>query len=87
MVTTVGFQEGTIKTAKGRGIALVLLTKENQKGELEFIVNAAASPKQPLPNERFWQGNLRGPLDYFDGDLRFESMGQFLSFLVMRREK
>jgi len=83
MVTTVGFQKGTIKTAKGRGIALALLTKERQKGELVYVVNVAGPPKRSQPNEGFWQGNFRGPLDNFDGGFRFESMGQFLGMLVM----
>jgi hypothetical protein len=83
MVTTVGFQDGTIKTAKGRGIALALLTKEPQKGELVYVVIGAGQPKSPPANEGFWQGNLRGPFDSFDGGFRFESVGQFLSLLVM----
>jgi len=83
LVTTVGFQEGTIKTAKGRGIALALLTKEHQKGELRYIVNSAAPLKPPPPNISFWQGNFRGPLDHYDGGFRFESMGQFWGMLVM----
>jgi len=83
MVTAVGFQDGTIKTAKGRGIALALLTKEHQKGELVYVVNTAGPLKIPPSNERFWQGNFRGPLDNFDSGFRFESMGQFLGMLVM----
>ncbi len=39
MVTAVGFQDGTIKTAKGRGIALALLTREHQDGELVYVIN------------------------------------------------
>ncbi len=85
MVTTIGFQKGTIKTAEGRGIALALLTKERQKGELVYIVNAASPPKRQFPNKRFWQGNFRGPLDHFDGGLRFESMEQFLGMLGWAR--
>lgn len=83
MVTTVGFQSGAIKTAKGRGIALALLTNEHQKGELVYVVNAAGPVKRPPPNEGFWQGNFRGPLDNYDGGYRFESMSQFLGMLCM----
>ena len=83
MVTTVGFQSGSIKTAKGRGIALALLTKEHQKGELVYVVNSAGPIKSPPLQEGFWQGNLRGPLDCYDGGLRFEGIGQFLGMLCI----
>jgi len=83
MVTTVGFQSGAIKTARGRGIGLALLTKEHQNGELVYVVNTAGPVKQPPPNEGFWQGNYRGPLDNYDGGYRFESVGQFLGMLCM----
>jgi hypothetical protein len=83
MVTTVGFQEGTIKTAKGRGIALALLTKEPQEGELKVIVAKMGSITPPPPNNSFWQGIFLGPLGVYDGGLRFENMGQFLGMLVM----
>jgi hypothetical protein len=83
MVTTVGFQDGTIRTAKGRGIALALLTKEHQEGELVYVVNRIGPMTTPPSNEGFWQGNFLGPLGCYDGGLRFESMGQFLGMLVM----
>ncbi len=83
MVTTVGFQEGAIKTAKGRGIALALLTTEHQPGELRYIVNAAGTVSFKPSNKEFWQGNLRGPLDNYDGGSRFESMSQFLGMLCL----
>jgi hypothetical protein len=83
MVTTVGFQDGAVKTARGRGIALALLTTEQQPGELRYVVNSAG-PSKPMPaNGGFWQGNFRGPLDSYDGGFRFESMGQFLGMLCM----
>ena len=81
MVTTVGFQEGAIKTARGRGIALALLTTEHQPGELTYVVNSVGSAKPTPANTNFWQGNFRGPLDNYDGGYRFESMGQFLGML------
>jgi len=83
MVTTVGFQEGAVKTARGRGIALALLTNEHQTGELVYVVNYAGPPKQKFANTGFWQGNLRGPLDNYGGGFRFESIGQFLGMLCM----
>jgi hypothetical protein len=83
MVTTIGYQSGAIKTAKGRGIALALLTTEYQKGELIYVVNVAGPVQPPSQNERFWQGNFRGPLDNYDGGFRFENIGQFLGMLCM----
>jgi hypothetical protein len=83
MVTTVGFQDGAIKTARGRRIALALLTKKHQKGELVYVVNTAVMPKSLPPNEGFWQGNFLGLLDIYNDGLRFESMSQFLGMLVM----
>lgn len=81
MVTTVAFQKGAIKTAKGRGIALALLTSEPQAGELVYVVNAANDGKPTPANLDFWQGNFRGPLHNYDGGYRFDSMGQFLGML------
>jgi hypothetical protein len=79
MVTTVGFQSGAIKTAKGRGISLALLTKEHQKGELVYVVNTTGPVKPQPSHEGFWQGTL----DCYDGGLRFEGIGQFLGMLCM----
>jgi hypothetical protein len=83
IVTTAGFQDGTIRTAKGRGIALALLTKEHQEGELVYVVNKIGPMTTPPLNEGFWQGNFLGPLGCYNSGLRFESMGQFLGMLVM----
>ena len=83
MVTTVGYQSGAIKTARGRGIGLALLTNEHQKGELIYVANSADSVREPPLNEGFWQGNYRGPLDNYDGGFRFESFGQFCGMLCM----
>jgi len=83
MVTTVGFQKGAVETAKGHGIALVLLTIERQPGELVYVVHAAGPPNQMPANGGFWQGNLRGPLDNYAGGFRFENIGQFFGLLCM----
>ncbi|NIR50415.1 hypothetical protein GWO43_18055 [candidate division KSB1 bacterium] len=82
MVTTVGFQDGTLKSAKGRGIALALLTKEHQNGEIDYVVNTAVQLRRPQQHDGFWQGNFRGPLGIYDGGFRFENIGQFLGMLV-----
>jgi hypothetical protein len=84
MVTTIGFQDGAVKVAEGRGIVLALLTKNHLPGELRFVVSAAGSPRPSMEtNERFWQGNLRGPLGKYSGGFRFESGPQFLSVLFL----
>lgn len=81
MVTTVGFQKGTIKAARGRGISLALITTEHQPGEMRYVVNAAGSFSFRPASENFWQGNFRGPLDNYGSGFRFESMSQFLGML------
>lgn len=87
MVTTVGFQEGAVKTAQGRGIALALLTREHQRGELTYVLNTARPPTALPPirpvSDEFWQGNLRGPCDVYQGGFRFEGFREFLGFLCM----
>jgi hypothetical protein len=80
MVTTVGYQEGAIKTAKGHKIALARLSKEPEERQITFVVNAEGKKKKE-PNENFWQGNLRGPSDSYEVGWRFESMPHFLSIL------
>ncbi len=84
MITTIGYQDGAIKTAKGRGIALALLTTEFQKGELRYIVNGPLR-ESPLnaANESLIQGNILGFLDLYDGGLRFENFGQLYGIWCM----
>ena len=83
MVTTLGYQSGAIKTAKGRGIGLALLSNKHQNGELTYIVNTVVPVKMPIQHEGFWQGNYRGPLGNYEGGYRFESFGQFIGILCM----
>jgi hypothetical protein len=81
MITTVGYQDGAIKTAKGRRIALALLTNKPQTGELIFIVNVGGKDKPREEEEEFLQGNLRAPQEHFEGGYRFVGIHQFLSTL------
>ena len=84
LITTVGFQEGAIKTAKGRGIALALLTKESQPGELRFIVNSAQpTQSRSVESDALLQGNFKGLFGDYDVGLRFDSVGQLYGVLVM----
>jgi hypothetical protein len=80
MVTTVGYQDGAIKTAKGHKIALARLSKEPEERQIIFVVNAEGNREKEL-NENFWQGNLRGPSDSYEVGWRFESMPDFLSII------
>jgi hypothetical protein len=83
MITTKGFQDGAIKTAEGRGIALALLTTEQQPGEIAYVVNSAGAPPMRREHGGFWQGNIRGPLGNYGGGLRFDSMGQILGMFIV----
>jgi len=81
MVTTIGYQEGAVKAAMGWGIALALLTADNQPGELRFRVSSGVHAISMPVTDKFWQGNLRGPLENYVGGFRFEGKGQFLGLL------
>jgi hypothetical protein len=87
MFTTVGYQDGALKTARGRGIGLALLTDKPQKGELKFIVNAVSSTPQHYCSNKLLQGNFKPLDDFWKGDheagFRFESFGQLLSVLYL----
>ncbi len=84
MVTTIGYQEGAVKVAEGRGIALAVLTENHTPGELVYRTLAAAPRDQPLPTQKaFWQGNLRGPLGDYGRVFRFENTSQFFWSLFL----
>jgi len=85
MVTTVGFQDGAVKVATGRRMALALLTRQAQPGELRYIT-ADASRSAPPPlrsHDGFLQGNIRGVLGMTDGGVRFEDGGTLLGILLV----
>jgi hypothetical protein len=85
LVTTVGFQDGAIKAARGRRIALARLTTESQPGEIQYIANHAR-PVPPMTRSRspeFFQGNVRGLVCETSGGLRFESFSQLLGMLIV----
>ncbi len=82
MITTVGYQSGAIKVAKGRGIALALLRENQQPDELALITKAAARPE----TSSFLRGNFR-PWGRFSGPqeeagFRFESIYDILYLLA-----
>ena len=85
LITTVGFQEGAITAARGRRIALALLTPESQPGEIEYVVNRAGSwapIRRPISTE-FFQGNVKGLISEVPGGLRFEDFCQLLGMLIV----
>jgi hypothetical protein len=85
LVTTLGFQEGAIKAARGRRIALALLTREPQPGEIRYIVNRAG-PRIEIRHrvsEEFFQGNIKGLISETGGGLRFESFSQVVRMLIV----
>jgi len=85
LITTVGFQEGAIKAARGRRIALALLTKESQPGEIKYVVNRVGPQLnicRPVSQE-FFQGNVTGLISDTRGGLRFESFSQIVGMLIV----
>ena len=85
LITTVGFQNGTIKAARGRRIALALLTRESQSGEISYIVNRAG-PQIEIHHrvsEEFFQGNIKGLISETGGGMRFESFSQVVGMLIV----
>ncbi|WP_446811029.1 restriction endonuclease [Methylomonas sp. 2BW1-5-20] len=83
MITTVGYQAGARKAAIGRGIALALLTKESQPGEIQYIVNSIApvTDRPEIPD--VLQGNVCGVISDFEPGLRFNGFGQLLGMLLI----
>ena len=85
LITTVGFQSGAIKAAKGRRIALALLTKEPQPGEIRYVMASAGERELPprRENHEFLQGNIKGVLGTNSGGIRFESGGGLTGMLLV----
>ena len=81
VVTTAGFQSGAVKVAQSRGIALALLTRDRQPGEMIYIVNSKPPSAPKEATDDFWQGNLQGPSDNYSGGFRFAGVSEFLSLL------
>lgn len=88
MVTTLGFQNGAIKAARGRRIALALLTQKPQPGEISYVVNRAG-PRIEFYREvskEFFQGNIKGLISE-TSSLRFESFSQIIGMLIIDAHK
>lgn len=86
MFTTVGYQEGAVKTAKGRGIALALLTDKPQRGEIVYITNTVSNAPKRYCSDRLLQGNFRpwgNFWGYHEAGFRFESFEQLWSILYL----
>jgi len=85
LVTTIGFQEGAVKAARGRRIALALLTAASQPGEIQYVVNRLG-PLEPVHRPKstnFFQGNVKGLIAETRSGLRFESFSQLLGMLIV----
>jgi hypothetical protein len=85
LITTVGFQEGAVKAAQGRRIALALLTTASQPGEIKYVVNRLGPLEQAHRprSTNFFQGNVQGLITETRGGLRFESFSQLLGMLII----
>lgn len=72
MFTTIGYQSGAIKAARGRGIALAVLTKDRLSNQIDYIVNSDTD-YQPFdrPNPEFIQGALYGLYGNYENPIRF----------------
>jgi hypothetical protein len=84
LITTIGFQSGALKAAKGRRIALALLTKEPQPGEIRYVMARAGERELPprRENHDFLQGNIKGVLGADSGGIRFENGGGLIGLLL-----
>ncbi len=82
MVTTIGYQKGAVRTARGRGIALALLTTEPQEGELVMVANSRpiSSDQLPAATDNLLQGTLRDPL-LSKHQTRFRDFGDLRAIL------
>jgi len=85
MVTRVGYQDGAVKTARGRGIALALLGEDQSHAELSYVCKEhepvpTRSPARPIlqGNLRPW-GRLSGPR--FERGFGFGSPGALIQLL------
>jgi hypothetical protein len=85
IITTVGFQSGALKAASGRRIALALLTKEAQPGELRYVMAHAGVRESPpfRQHDGFLQGNIKGVLGGMAGGVRFEDGGGLTGLLLV----
>lgn len=84
LITTVGFQNGAVKAARGRRIGLALLTENQQPGEIAYIVNYATKFSfSPKKSTEFFQGNIRCLLSTGESGMRFTSFSQVVGMLIV----
>ncbi|MBA7661617.1 hypothetical protein ES703_69637 [subsurface metagenome] len=87
MVTRVGYQDGAIKTARGRGIALALLTEDQEPGELSYVTKWYSPIVLNQEKKPVLQGNLR-PWGRFsrpeyEKGFRFDGVQSLLQMLAL----
>ena len=84
MVTTIGYQEGAIKTAKGRGIALVTLSVEASETGLIYSTKSYNIEKNEKQSKLF-VGNVIFNNDFSDSKdnriFSFKSVNKFIDIL------
>ena len=84
MITTKGYQGGTIKAALGRRIALAMLSDDPERGEISYVVNyAGLSPEKFDPGGEFFSGNVKGLISDFEPGLRFRGFPQLMGMLIV----
>jgi hypothetical protein len=81
VVTTVGFQDGAVKTAKGRGIALALLDPHTRPGELVMFANSRDEASMAPQIDYLLRGSLQDELITHGNRERFDSPGSLWSTL------
>ena len=81
MFTTVGYEAGAVKVAKGRGIGLFILREGQEPGEIRVETRAVGSRKRGLlrGNFRPW-GRFSEPRD--DAGFRVESADEMFYILA-----
>jgi hypothetical protein len=84
VVTTTGFQDGALKVAKGRGIALAILRAETQSDELHYMVRSAVDNVTANSDPHsLIQGNFKpwGHLGQEENGFRFNSAPEMVRLL------
>jgi hypothetical protein len=81
IVTTLGFQDGAIKTAKGREIALARLDPHTRPDELVMFANSEFRASIPPQRDHLLQGSLEDETMTHGTKERFDSPGGLWSIL------
>lgn len=84
IVTTMGFQSGALKAAKGRRIALALITPNSASQELSFVVNADDDEAMYEPiRPDFMHGTIYGLVTDAPSGMNFMNFSQLVGILTL----